>query len=426
MSSTGQTVEDLEDELDLQRAILQSLDESHSSRTDAAEQRLETLDAIKDLETKLARLRGHHAGGTPGCSLPVGQSLTSAQLDGLNFSAPSIPSSPPQFDRSAFSIPSRPRDSRLANSSEMFTIRKRRLSEDDTEDGVSVRSSKRTAGNIASPASTQVASSTPFSRNSPSDGLDSEFDVDDDILGILGLDGKDMRALQEEQRRAEQWLKERKEQERRDAEFARHLMSASPPAQTPSYISRAEPSTPARENPPSIPQLSSSNPLFLGTRPAGLSTAPSLNTKHALCGPHSEPSRSHPDSDDSDLAEISPRDFQSRINSNPRNTSRPSQYVPNRGNADPGIYNTAQSIQNPYAYHYPGPAAAHGSNGFGNSAMSMWPQPMPSAMAIYKGARNILSGTTNLFPSRMPLGNIITSGFLDDNYPTAFSGRDLR
>ncbi|KAL4733624.1 SNF2 family N-terminal domain-containing protein [Aspergillus similis] len=426
-SSTGQTIEDLEDELDLQRAILQSLDESYSSRTDAAEQRLETLEAIKDLETKLARLRGHHAGGTPGCSLPVGQSLTSAQLDGLNFSTPSIPTSPPQFGRSAFPIPSRPRDSRLTPLSEMLTIRKRQLSEDDVDDGVSVRSSKRTAGNIVSPASTQAASSTPFSRNSPSNSIDSEFDVDDDILGILGLDGQDMRALQEEQRRAEQWLKERKEQERRDAEFARHLMSTSPRAQTPSSISRAEPSTFTRETPPSIPQPSSnSNPLFLGARPAGLGAAPSLNTNNALCGPHSECSRFHPDSDDSDLAEISPRDFQSRINSNPRNTSRLSQYALDRGNAGPSISKTAHSIQSPYAYHYPRPAATHGSNGSGNSGLSMWPQPMPSAMAIYKGARDIISGATNLFPSRMPLGNIITSEFLDNNYSTTFSGRDLR
>ncbi|KAL4821957.1 SNF2 family N-terminal domain-containing protein [Aspergillus spinulosporus] len=425
-SSTGQTIEDLEDELELRRAILQSLDELHSSRTDAAEQRLETLEAIKDLETKLARLRGHHAGRTPGCSLPVGQSLTSAQLDGLNFSTPSIPSSPPQVVGSAFSIPSRPRDSRLAIPSEMPTIRKRRLSDDDIDDGVSVRSSKRTAGNIASPASTQVASATPYSRNSPSDGLDSEFDVDDEILGILGLDSQDMRALQEEQRRAEQWLKERKEQERRDAEFARHLMSASSPPHAPSAISRAEPSTPTRENHPSIPQPSSSNPLFLGTRPAGLGAAPSLNTNNALCGLHSESPRYHPDSDDSDLAEISPQDFQSRINSKPRNTSRPSQYVPNRGNAGPGISKSAQSIQSPYAYQFPRPAAAHGSNDSFNSALSMWPQSMPSAMAIYKGARDMISGATNLFPSRMSLGDVITSEFLDDNYPSAFSGRDLR
>ncbi|KAL6235897.1 hypothetical protein BDW75DRAFT_127428 [Aspergillus navahoensis] len=418
-SSTGQTIEDIEDELDLQRAILQSLDESHSSRPDAAEQKLETLDAIRDLEIKLARLRGHNASGTPGRSFPAGQSLTSAQLDGSNFCTPSIPSSPPQFGRFTSSIPSRPRDSRLATPSKMLTTRKRPLSEDDDDD-VSVWSFKRTAGNRATPAFTQAASSTPFSRNNPNDGLDSEFDVDDDILGILGLDVQDMRALQEEQRRAEKWLEERKEQERRDAELARNLMSASSPPQVPASISHPEQSIPRREIlPPSIPQPSSSNPLFSGTELAGLSTTtPSLNTNNALYGSQLEPSRSHPDSDDSDLAEITPRDFQSRTGFKPRNTSRLSQYPSNRGIAGPGISHAAQSLQSPYPHHYPRLAAAPGS--------SMWPQPVPSAMAIYKGARDILSGTANFFPSRMPLGNIIPSGFLDDEYPTAFSGRDLR
>ncbi|KAL5040914.1 hypothetical protein BDW71DRAFT_24791 [Aspergillus fruticulosus] len=425
-SSSGQTIEDIEDELDLQRAILQSLDESHSSRPDAAEQKLETLEAIRDLEAKLARLRGHNAGGTPNRSFPVGQSLTSAQFDGPNFSTPSIPSSPPQFGRPTSSIPSRPRDSRLATPSKMLTTCKRPLSEDDDKD-VSVWSFKRTARNRATPAFTHAASSTPFSRNSPGDGLDSEFDIDDDILGILGLDGQDMRALQEEQRRAEKWLEERKEQERRDAEFARNLMSASSPPQVPASISRREPSFHRREVPsPSIPQPRPSNPLFLGTGAAGLGAARSLNTNNAFRSPPFGSPRTHPDSDDSDLAEITARDFQSRTGFNPRDTSRLSQYPSNRRIAGPGISHTAKSLQSLYPHHYPHPAAAPGPSGTRDLGSSMWPQPVPSAMAIYKGTRDILSGAASFFPSRMPLGNIITSGFLDDEYPTAFSGHDLR
>ena len=54
-SSVNAAVDDLVEDLQLHEVILQSLDEQ---RPDAVEERQEIVDTIKDLQTKLAQLRG--------------------------------------------------------------------------------------------------------------------------------------------------------------------------------------------------------------------------------------------------------------------------------------------------------------------------------------------------------------------------------
>ncbi|RDW65820.1 ATP-dependent DNA helicase [Aspergillus mulundensis] len=426
-SFTGQTIEELEEELDLQKAILQSLHETFSSRSDALEQKQETLEVIRDLERSLARLRGSNTDR----SFSIGQSLAPSQLDGSTFSTPSVTFSPPQAGRASFSLPSRPRDSRPDLPSGMFSTRKRPFADDD-EDDESHFSFKRATGSRASPAFDQAASSISFNRSSPDYLANTEYD-EDDILGIFGVEGEDMRTIQEEHRRAEKWLEERKKQERRDAEFARNLMShgmQSSTAFTPlnsSSASRPESSFPGREHlSPQTAQPGSANPLFSSTIPGGL-MAPPLNGNNAFRGPQFESSRSLTDSDDSDLAEITPLDFQSRTVFNPRNISHLPPYPSNHGDTGSGVSNVSRPLHGPHSNPYASPGAVPGPSGAVNTS-SMWPQLASSAAAAYRGARDFLNeraGGSSLLSSAMSsLGDVITNGFVDDEYRSDYYGRD--
>ncbi|KAL4913774.1 SNF2 family N-terminal domain-containing protein [Aspergillus aurantiobrunneus] len=388
-SLDDRTIYEVQEELDLNLTILQSLDESNCSRSDAAEQRLETLEVIKELETKLAELRGSNTSGSLSRSFPAQQSITNlpTQLDGSIFSKPTIPpSSPPHFGRPAFHfLPSRTRNSILDTPSDMTFARKRPL--DDDEDDGGQESSKRAATNrgMATPGFSQFASAgTSLDRSSLSDRSNSEDNVDD-LLDILGLDGQDIRALQEEQRRAEKWLEERKEQERRDEEFARTLMDdGASPSSSPSRastISRPELSFPGRAvPPPPAPPLS----LFRG--------------------PQFDSSRSLPDSDDSDIAEITPSDFQMSTGINPTYARHDYLF--------------------PYSWNGPGtsnPAIVHRPSGAGNLGSSMWTNPMQATMAALKATGDRFRET---LASQGPMDDF--KAFMDNEFDGPLSGHDLR
>ncbi|KAF3490605.1 RING-13 protein [Arthroderma uncinatum] len=65
---------------------------------------------------------------------------------------------------------------------------------------------------------------SPQRNTKPASQSGSNTGADSDLLGLFGLEGgDDIGALEEEQRQAETWLQERREQERRDEEFARAL-----------------------------------------------------------------------------------------------------------------------------------------------------------------------------------------------------------
>jgi hypothetical protein len=101
MANIGEdaSIDELEDDLQLHQVILQSLNEQ---RPNAVEERQELLDIIRDLETRLARLRrGGQA--TPETRSPVARAATpwspvsQAQLDGANLSNSNGASRPPQW-----------------------------------------------------------------------------------------------------------------------------------------------------------------------------------------------------------------------------------------------------------------------------------------------------------------------------------------
>ncbi|KAL4932053.1 SNF2 family N-terminal domain-containing protein [Aspergillus undulatus] len=445
-SFAEQTIEEIEEELDLQRVILESLDSSHCSRPDAAEQRLETVEAIKELETKLAELRGNGTSASPHRrfsfrqSVPITLGPPPAQFDGSVFSRPTIPSSPPslsgpqQFGRPAFStsISTLPQDPRSDTFTGMPTTRKRRYGDDDKEDA-GQRSSKRTAAHrTAAPAYGQPDSSASASRRSSIEGADSEDNADDFLLDMLGLDSQNMRELQEEQRQAEKWLEERREQERRDAEYARTLMAheeappSIPTSQSASSVRPSEASSRWREIlPQRAPQPSSPFPQFTSIGPAAGEVAPPSYTNTVYSGPQSNSARSLPDSDDSDFAEITPWDFHA-------STGRPpvyptynhylTPYAPNPGNARPSMPNGAGSIRNPYSYvnPIPGPSSA------GNIGPDMWTNPMEAAWEKIRGAGDRLMDDLSYLgtlPSQDPLSNVI-KGFMDSDGP--LSSHDLK
>ncbi|KAL4780602.1 SNF2 family N-terminal domain-containing protein [Aspergillus varians] len=431
-STNDQAINDILEELDISRVILQSLEESHCSRPDAAVQRLETLEQIKELETKLAELRGD---GSPGRSYPIWQTFTTpeapspARLDGPLFSKPTIPSTPQQFGRPAFSsLPSRPRHSRLDTPSEMSSTRKRRITDDDKDD-VGRESSKRTAVTRAAPDSSQFSLSAPFGRSSPSNRSNSEDNIDD-LLDILGIDGQEMRALQEEQRRAERWLEERKEQERLDEEFARTLMARdeAPPSPSPSRASsptsRSESSFPRhafRPLPTSQPDTSS--PLFAGLRPiaSGPTAALPMNINNTFRGPQFDTARTLPDSDDSDLAEITPGDFQLHTGINPtypKVACHLTPYPSNRGDVGLG---SVRSFQ-PYRDAIPGPSST------GNPGSSTWPNTMEAAMATLRATRAYFKGDSHdlrILSSQGPMKGVFNE-IMDHEFVGPLSDHDLQ
>ena len=194
------------EDLQLQHVLLQSLDEE---QPDAFDEREDILEEISRLERRISTLRKDRFKLQKRSSPSANKgSLARAQLDGSSFSSPSshISSSPGS---------KRPADQQLQ--------------------GPSKRSASSTSRHPAD-----------SSRN---DESQDDFSDGDDLLELIGVDGTDtLRELQDEQRRAEQWLNDRKEQEKKDAEFALMLQEGLYEPPHPASVASASP--PGTSSPP--------------------------------------------------------------------------------------------------------------------------------------------------------------------------------
>lgn len=363
--SNDASIEDVLEDLQLHEVILQSLDEQ---RPDASEEREEIMETIKDLEMRLAQLRGdpsphpsqdHHRPSSSYLETPDPYPrMHPAQLDGGGFDVSPFGESPPRWGHSPGSPPppTLPSMSHLPGaerSSGSFPVRKRRHATESSSDDMQPPM-KRVLGDEPP----RPSSPTAFTSNSE------QFDDGaDELRRLLGLDNEDtMMAFQDEQRKAEQWLKERKDQERRDEEYARMLhdgLSEQPrPASARSFASTnySGSSLPFPEAPMGPePVFGDGNPSFPRyNQPA---SAPTSHTQEILSRPPygkgnilPDPRRSLPgigmrqpvsqpppelfkgDSDDSDIQEITPKDFRPSL----RTPSYPSHAHPYN---PAGLYN---------------------------------------------------------------------------------------
>ncbi|KAI9040111.1 P-loop containing nucleoside triphosphate hydrolase protein [Aspergillus affinis] len=311
-STNDASIEDVLDDLQLNQVILESLDQE---RPDAVVERQEILDTIKDLEARLAALRGD-----PPASFQS-QPSSHGPADHTDVTRPQLDD---RSDASAsWSFQSNyPRDSPLFVAPS--NMRKRQRNEDvvdEHEDGDEDAETDYT-DDLELPAK-RVRTSRPsdnssyIDRSSPSMPTD---DGADELQKLLGLDSRDtLLRLQEDQRKAEQWLEIRKEQERRDEEFARRLNEGfhEPHRPSPPVISAHHgiistfpgPSLSAEgrgdqwssyRDPSHDPSHDPSRPKF---------RAPLLPDR-SRTGSERYPVPIAQDSDDSDLAEITEGDFQ--------------------------------------------------------------------------------------------------------------------
>ncbi|THC97171.1 hypothetical protein EYZ11_003336 [Aspergillus tanneri] len=314
------SIEDVLDDLQLNHVILESLNEE---RPDAVAEIQEIRDTIKGLEARLTQLRGHPSGSQqshPPSSYQTtsNTSVARAQLDGG-----SEPLTAARLSGQSDMSPP-PRPSRLVQRSESppymttaFTRKRQHYYGDDSEtdftDDLEFPAKRVRTNQLSESSSPGVRSSGNVSTDGLEEGLG---DANDELQKILGLDSRDtLLALQDEQRMAEQWLEERKEQERRDAEFARTLMDG---AQAPHRPSSAWSSS-THYSGTCIPFPASSQASREGQRnthrfPGNTSSAQTTTAARPVFGEPSFPARAEPayiiqDSDDSDIAEITANDF---------------------------------------------------------------------------------------------------------------------
>lgn len=332
------------EDLQLHQALLQSLMES---RPEACEEAQELQTAIRDLNRKLAQCRGE-----PLESLrpPSSRSSTAMpQFDGSGEDDLGNPASWRTGNRpiSPLDVPEQNHENGvedlyprldLAGTSASLPSRKRPYHLSDlVGPSESSSSSKRISSRESPP-------STPMSVQSFTDGTSVFNDSTEELQRLLGLDNQtNLRAMQQEQRQAEKWLEERKEQERRDAEFARSLQTSwmerdpgpSRPSSPSSFSSVSFSSVPApvrqfnvtptkrpSEFHPELPPLTH-YPHYQSNLPGhgsvfhpqkGFQTFGDLSSAHHRLNPTQTFSVTPlNDSSDSDIAEISPLDFQSNV-----------------------------------------------------------------------------------------------------------------
>ncbi|KAF4267990.1 hypothetical protein KXX13_007896 [Aspergillus fumigatus] len=478
------SIDDLEDDLQLHQVILQSLNEQ---RPNAVEEIQEILDVIRDLETRLARLRrGGQA--TPQTRSPVTSSgtpkspLSQAQLDGAAPPRPNGALSPPQWGSSAMSPPRRPYQRALdispyrpgfsisrsssyghddddldrplgrgtthmcaSSSSAMSSSRKlaglpleaessrKRRRQSSSGDLNFLRPQKRATDDRRPSSSSTASSSTPQSQL---------HDESEELKRLLGLDSDDtLRALQEEQRKAEKWLEERKEQERRDEEYARMLMNGmyEPPRPASAHstastnYSRSSIQLPSEASlvyrgeagPSSIPEHRSINtPLVdrLVDRSRSSYSIPSTPESG-----HSEvqhlPLITLRDSDDSDIAEISPQDFHS-------GQSRPQSHhrlYPSY-NTHPGHSSNRRSVATELGRYVPvtqpsirlGYSAPQGSVYGPNVLQNTMARLQASRQMLQQAGRSVFEGFSSYF---LPSGSSgLPTGLSADDYYASLKG----
>ncbi|ODM22578.1 hypothetical protein SI65_00167 [Aspergillus cristatus] len=416
--SNDASIEDIMEDLQLHEVILQSLDEQ---RPDAVDERQEILDTIKSLQSQLARRRGEPSPkpspinnlATP--APPSSAMLSAAQLDGAYDVSPFDDSAPPPprwgQDQSPSFTP--------AQRSHDLSIRKRPHT-DEFSDGMRPPAKRIQSDAYLPPTSSQLDQST-------QDDSD-EYDGADDLRQLLGLDDEDtMLAFQDEQRKAEQWLKERKEQERRDEEYARMLHDGlferprERPQEQPREIPRpasaqsspytyysgsslpfptspAPTPAPAQAQAPTLPAIDLTR-LF---HPAHESSSASLRSvsdrqpRHLMSSFNSNkapptnaqlPSLKQ-ESDDSDIQEITPSDFWAR----PRGSSfvrnePPGMWTPSMGLSPMPPYKQMSQAYNSVYQPAPGPSAFEAGSGPGPM---YGPNVLQNTMARLNAGRQLL------------------------------------
>jgi hypothetical protein len=258
-------------------------------------------------------------------------------------------------------------------------------------------------------------------------------DESEELKRLLGLDNDDtLRALQEEQRKAEQWLEERKEQERRDEEYARMLMNGLyEPPRPPSARSTAS----TNYSGSSI-QFPSEAPLaYRGEAgPSSMHGHSSINTplvdrsRSSYRNPsspelrHSEvqhlPLITLRDSDDSDIAEISPRDFrngQARLQSHPGlypSYNARTSHSPNRQSMARYVPGTHPSIP-------PGHSAPQGSVYGPNVLHNTMARLQASREMLEQAGRSVFEGFASYFS---PSGASLPKGLSPADYYDSWKG----
>lgn len=308
-STNDASVEDVLDDLQLNQVILESLDQE---RPDAVAERQEILDIIKELEARLAVLRGE--------PLASFQSQPSSHV-----AADHTVVTRPRLDDQPDASASWSCQSNHRHDSPFFVgpsiMRKRQRNEDVTDENEDADEDAETdfTDDLELPAkrvrtSRPSENSSSVARSSPSIPTD---DGADELHKLLGLDSRDtLLRLQEDQRKAEQWLEMRKEQERQDEEFARRLNEG--------FQERHRPSSPVSS--PAHNGRTSTFPVpFFSAEERGDQWSSYRDPSHdpnrsqvraplfpngSRTGSERYPVPIAQDSDDSDLAEITEGDFQ--------------------------------------------------------------------------------------------------------------------
>lgn len=400
-STDNASIEDILDDLQLNQVILQSLDQE---RPDAVAERQEILDIIDDLKARLAELRGDPPGGVP-TQLSSGGAANDAN----------VASQGPSQPWTSQPLPSRPIH---RPSSPLFaapsSMRKRQRSghnddedQDDEEDAETDVTDDLELPVKRVRTTRPQESSSPSAQSSRSERTDDQDegsgDGTDELRKLLGLDSQDtLKRLREEQRMAEMWLEERKEQERRDEEFARRLNEGfqepnrqSSPASSSAHYPAAG-AFPDSSPPPQRrgeqwtsyrdPGIASLNPLPTQTidptsRPFGSSFFPD----RSRLGSDRYPVPIAQDSDDSDLAEITAGDFQ-RLTHSPS-----SQYT---DGISPYSWMAHRRPDSDSFRTFPGP------DGLGASGPVYGPNVFQSTLArLEQAGRSIFGAFPNTLPS---------------------------
>ncbi|OKL60854.1 hypothetical protein UA08_03301 [Talaromyces atroroseus] len=313
------SIEDILEDLELHQALLQSLIET---RPGAIEQRKELEATVMDFERQLAQRRGvpYH---TPPQQAPESPQRATFRFDGANDSSPARQGVNNLLD---FFTPPQQRVSYQ---------RKRPVQVADFTSPTGSPLSKRARSQ--QPASSPQSAMSPYGRFSHKNSLNPN---NDPLNEFFALDGGDLEDFQAEQYEAAKWLDERRAQERRDEEFARRLQERLdqellhvPPEQfhTPNkpHTGIEKTNTPMSYGPANTSQAfthGNNQPIF-GVPSLGDSSmlyrhpsqAPSPFTPGYQGYIHQGPSFETEalDSTDSDLAEISARDFYQSHTSTP-------------------------------------------------------------------------------------------------------------
>lgn len=201
------------EDLQLQNVLLCSLEEEQPNATGERE---EIECEIERLQKKLAGMRrdrfknmfGRKQSSSHASASDVGMSR--AQVDGGS----DVESS--GASKAAMAAPAR--STNLPGAPMSLSSSKRPFRDADLGADSGPSTAKRAATSQNVPSSPSNASV--HSQNSSDD----DFEGADELRELLGFGGREaLREMQDEQRKAEKWLEEKKVQERRDAEYARSL-----------------------------------------------------------------------------------------------------------------------------------------------------------------------------------------------------------